>query len=380
MSKIELKMPKMGESVAEATIISWKKNIGDFIQIDETVVEIATDKVDSEIPSSAKGKLLKKLFKENEVVKVGETIAIIDTEENQVKKTEENKPVSTSENEESLKIIKEEIEKAKIITEKPKDTRGQDEKFFSPLVKNIAKKEGIKLEELNKITGTGKESRVTKNDILHYLKTRTSHSTPSNIDFKNQDTAILKNIESGKEIIEMSRMRKLIADHMTMSKSVSAHVTSFNEVDMTKIVKWRKQIKEKFLSRESQNITFTPIIIEAIIKAIIDFPMINISVDGTKIIKHQNINIGMATALPDGNLIVPVIKSANEKSLLGITKSVNDLSDRARNGKLQPDETLDGTFTFTNVGTFGSIMGTPIINQPQVAILAAGMIQKNLQL
>ena len=378
-------MPKMGESVAEATIISWQKKVGDKIEVDETVVEIATDKVDSEIPSEVNGTIKEILFDVDDVVKVGQTIAIIETNDGSndtnEKIIDKSKMHVAQEVKKSVDSINNEIEKAKINSNKLEILNNN--KFYSPLVKNIAKKEGISNEELNNIVGSGKNQRVTKNDILNYIDKKTiannedktiSKSIYEENDIK-QKTVPLK-FEGENEIIEMSRMRKLIADHMTMSKSTSAHVTSFNEVDMTNIVNWRNSIKNKFKIREKQNITFTPIIIEAIIKALIEFPMINISVDGNKIIKHKNINIGMATALSDGNLIVPVIKNGNEKNLLGLTKSVNDLANRARNGKLNPDDTSGGTFTFTNVGSFGSVMGTPIINQPQVAILAAGVIQK----
>ena len=385
MGKRELKMPKMGESVAEATIISWQKKVGDKIEVDETVVEIATDKVDSEIPSEVNGTIKEILFDVDDVVKVGQTIAIIETNDGSndtnEKIIDKSKMHVAQEVKKSVDSINNEIEKAKINSNKLEILNNN--KFYSPLVKNIAKKEGISNEELNNLVGSGKNQRVTKNDILNYIDKKTiannedktvSKSIYEENDIK-QKTVPLK-FEGENEIIEMSRMRKLIADHMTMSKSTSAHVTSFNEVDMTNIVNWRNNIKNKFKIREKQNITFTPIIIEAIIKALIEFPMINISVDGNKIIKHKNINIGMATALSDGNLIVPVIKNGNEKNLLGLTKSVNDLANRARNGKLNPDDTSGGTFTFTNVGSFGSVMGTPIINQPQVAILAAGVIQK----
>ena len=385
MGKKELKMPKMGESVAEATIISWQKKVGDKIEIDETVVEIATDKVDSEIPSEVNGTIKEILFDVDDVVKVGQTIAIIETNEGSNETNEKiidkSKMHVEQEVEKSVDSINNEIEKAKIITNNLEILNNN--KFYSPLVKNIAKKEGISNEELNNIVGSGKNQRVTKNDILNYIDKKTiannEEKTVSKSIYEENDIKQKKvplKFEGENEIIEMSRMRKLIADHMTMSKSTSAHVTSFNEVDMTNIVNWRNSIKNNFKIREKQNITFTPIIIEAIIKALIEFPMINISVDGNKIIKHKNINIGMATALSDGNLIVPVIKNGNEKNLLGLTKSVNDLANRARNGKLNPDDTSGGTFTFTNVGSFGSVMGTPIINQPQVAILAAGVIQK----
>ena len=385
MGKKELKMPKMGESVAEATIINWQKKVGDKIEIDETVVEIATDKVDSEIPSEVNGTIKEILFNVDDVVKVGETIAIIETNdssnETNEKIIDKSNIAENLEVEKSVNSINNEIEKAKIITDNLEVLKNN--KFYSPLVKNIAKKEGVSNEELNNIVGSGKNQRVTKNDILNYIDKKTidnnENITVSKTIYEKNDvkqkTVPLK-FEGENEIIEMSRMRKLIADHMTMSKSTSAHVTSFNEVDMTNIVNWRNSIKNNFKIREKQNITFTPIIIEAIIKALTEFPMINISVEGNKIIKHKNINIGMATALSDGNLIVPVIKNGNEKNLLGLTKSVNDLANRARNGKLNPDDTSGGTFTFTNVGSFGSVMGTPIINQPQVAILAAGVIQK----
>ena len=378
-------MPKMGESVAEATIISWQKKVGDKIEVDETVVEIATDKVDSEIPSEVNGTIKEILFDVDDVVKVGQTIAIIETNDGSndtnEKIIDKSKMHVEQEVKKSVDSINNEIEKAKINSNNLEILNNN--KFYSPLVKNIAKKEGISNEELNNIIGSGKNQRVTKNDILNYIDKKTIANNEDKTVSKSileenvikQKTAPLK-FEGENEIIEMSRMRKLIADHMTMSKSTSAHVTSFNEVDMTNIVNWRNSIKNKFKIREKQNITFTPIIIEAIIKALIEFPMINISVDGNKIIKHKNINIGMATALSDGNLIVPVIKNGNEKNLLGLTKSVNDLANRARNGKLNPDDTSGGTFTFTNVGSFGSVMGTPIINQPQVAILAAGVIQK----
>ena len=381
MAKVELIMPKMGESVAEATVIQWLKNVGESIELDESVIEIATDKVDSEIPSTVKGILLEQKFQKDDVVKVGEVVAIIETEvDSEVKNTGK---IEIKEKNEIIEELEESIESIKIDIKTP--SSNQNKKFYSPLVKNIAQKEGISQQELSQINGTGKDKRVTKNDILNYIKNKVNISTK-----KENNSTIFSELSSSKdpnktihkldssdtEIIEMSRMRKLIADHMVMSKSTSPHVTSFNEVDMSNIVSWRNKIKDKFSARENQKITYTPIIIEAIVKAIIDLPMINISVEKNNIIKHKKINIGMATALPSGNLIVPVIKNSSEKNLIGLTKSVNDLSFRARNGKLVPDDTNGGTFTFTNVGTFGSIMGTPIINQPQVAILAAGVIQK----
>ena len=402
MSKVELIMPKMGESVAEATIIKWVKNIGDSIELDETIVEIATDKVDSEIPSIAKGVLVEKKYQENDIVKVGEVIAIIED-------------INTSVIEEKNIVIKEEIKKEEsldkqtetqttnlklsaIETEGEKFWRESQEQeskrptskvnhallnqFLSPLVKNIAQKENISDQELSNINGSGKDGRITKKDILNYLDNKVDkdikhdqnpsftskkdHKSTGNIQYNSGDV----------EIIEMDRMRKIIAKHMVDSKSISAHVTSFVEADVSKIVEWRNRIKNKFLTRENEKITYTPIIFESIIKSIIDFPLINISVDGENIIKHKNIHLGMATALANGNLIVPVIRKAQEKNILGLTKSVNDLAQRARENQLQPDEVSGGTFTVTNVGSFGSIMGTPIINQPQVAILALGKIQK----
>ena len=379
-------MPKMGESVAEATIIKWVKNIGDNIELDETVVEIATDKVDSEIPSIAKGVLKEKLYNENDVVKVGEVIAIIeDGEKDESNRVLETKKTSTEKVEKvANEAINTEAEKPPITidvnNEKQQNT---SHRFYSPLVKNIAKKEDISIAELDKIQGSGKNERVTKSDLLNYIQTKsTETSQPIESPTASKITETSQNhintpIATGEvEIIEMDRMRKLIAKHMVQSKSTSAHVTSFVEADVSKIVEWRNRIKNKFLQREQEKITYTPIIFESIIRAIIDFPLINISVDGESIIKHKNINLGMATALSNGNLIVPVIKRAQEKNILGLTKAVNDLAKRARENQLKPDEITEGTFTVTNVGSFGSIMGTPIINQPQVAILALGKIQK----
>ena len=394
MGKIELIMPKMGESVAEATIIKWLKNVGDAIEVDETVVEIATDKVDSEIPSIAKGILKEKRYQENDIVKVGEVIAII--ENDTILNVEKDIVKSATADQQIISSIKEQTDNKEEIkaalnnltnkdqefnTQKqPSIDFHQSNRFFSPLVKNIAKKENISHEELTNITGTGKNSRLTKKDLLNYIEqqriidnriVKESKSTETN---KQHTHPISSN--ANVEIVEMDRMRKIIAKHMIDSKSISAHVTSFVETDVSKIVEWRQRIKKKFIDRENEKITYTPIIFESIIKAIIDFPMINISVDGDNIIKHKNINLGMAAALPNGNLIVPVIKNAQEKNILGLTKSVNNLAKRARENQLHPDEISGGTFTVTNVGSFGSIMGTPIINQPQVAILALGKIQK----
>ncbi len=385
MAQFELIMPKMGESVAEATIIKWSKNEGDTIKVDETVLEIATDKVDSEIPSPFEGILTKKLFKEGDVVQVGTVIATISS----------TSSVAT----ETPKINTPEIKTAGVITATVSETKtvtpitnvdfSKSSKFYSPLVKNIAKQEGIAVDEMDNIKGTGQAGRVTKSDILAYLPNRNKSGASQKISSDNVKTQTsgdfnlnisrpAVSVNAGDEIIEMDRMRKLIADHMVMSKHVSPHVTSFVEADVTSLVLWREKMKKEFEKREGEKLTFTPLFIEAVVKAIKDYPMINVSVDpsGTKIIKRKNINIGMAAALPSGNLIVPVIKNADEKNLIGITKSVNDLAGRARTNKLLPDEIQGGTFTISNVGNFGNIMGTPIINQPQAAILAVGAIKK----
>ena len=389
MANFDLIMPKMGESVAEATIIKWTKNEGEKIKIDETVLEIATDKVDSEIPSPFEGTLVKRLFKEGDVVQVGAVIGVISSD-------------AAGGSQEAPKTSSPETKKAEsspapaAATKSPAATNtapiaigdSKSDKFYSPLVKSIAKEEGISIEELDSISGTGQEGRVTKADILAYLPNRskggaTSAPAQKQESKQSSDSSVVVNrpavsVGGGDEIIDMDRMRKLIADHMVMSKHVSPHVTSFVEADVTNLVLWREKAKKEFEKREGEKLTFTPLFIEAVAKAIKDFPMINVSVDqtGTKIIKRKNINIGMAAALPSGNLIVPVIKNADEKNLLGITKAVNDLANRARNNKLSPDEIQGGTFTLTNVGNFGNVMGTPIINQPQVAILAVGTIKK----
>ncbi len=370
MTQVELIMPKMGESVAEATIIKWLKEEGDNIAAEESLLEIATDKVDSEIPSTAEGILIKKLYKEGDVVQVGKVIAIIGSEADaKVTMPQPTKATETVVSKSQPSVAP----AATIVSEKISSSNG---KFYSPLVKNIAKQEGIAVTELEKIAGTGKDGRVTKNDILAYIPNRGKQAILSN---KPTNGAINKtaiSIGGSDEIIEMDRMRKLIAEHMIMSKQVSPHVTSYVEADVTNIVLWREKNKKQFEKREGEKITFTPIFIEAIAKAIRDFPMINVSVDGTKIIVRKNINIGMAAALPSGNLIVPVIKNADRLNLMGLTKTVNDLANRARANKLLPDEIQGGTYTLTNVGSFGNIMGTPIINQPQVAIMAVGAIVK----
>lgn len=391
MAQFELTMPKMGESVAEATIIKWTKNEGDSIKIDETVLEIATDKVDSEIPSPFEGKLIKKLFNENDVVQVGAVIAIISSDANaSVAETPKTAaPAQTA--------VAATSAPATTVPAADVDFSGSD-KFYSPLVKSIAKEEGISIAELDSIKGTGQEGRVTKADILAYLpnrnkqaastpvaQTAVASSTPaaakSTVGVPDNTVLVQRpavSVGAGDEIIEMDRMRKIIADNMVMSKHVSPHVTSFVEADVTNLVQWRDRIKKDFEKREGEKITFTPLFIECVAKAIKDFPLINVSVDqtGTKIIKRKNINVGMAAALPSGNLIVPVIKNADQKNLVGITKDVNDLANRARANKLAPDEIQGGTFTLTNVGGFGNVMGTPIILQPQVAILAVGSIKK----
>lgn len=376
MAKFELKLPKMGESVAEATITNWLKNVGDHIEVDETVLEIATDKVDSEVPSEVEGILVEILFQVDDVVQVGQTIAIIETEGGE-------EITETSETEEPVQaVIAEEVLEQGKQAAAVADFSGS-EKFFSPLVKNIAKEEGISLQELESIAGTGKEGRVTKNDVLTYVKQRgtpTQQATPTTKVEASATPVAAKaipvSVNGGDEIIEMDRMRKLISHHMVQSVQTSAHVQSFIEVDVTNIVKWRNKVKNTFEQREGEKLTFTPIFMEAVAKALKDFPMMNISVDGDRIIKRKNVNLGMAAALPNGNLIVPVIKNADQLNLVGMAKAVNDLANRARNGKLKPDDTQGGTYTVTNVGTFGSVFGTPIINQPQVGILALGAIRK----
>jgi 2-oxoglutarate dehydrogenase E2 component (dihydrolipoamide succinyltransferase) len=374
MAKFEIIMPKLGESIIEATITRWVKNVGDTLEEDDSIVEIATDKVDSEIPSPVEGKLMETLFNEGDVVAVGTVIAIVEIEGEAAEET--GKP------EETATIIETEVKEmagpekaASPQAETSTNDFSQSDRFYSPLVKSIAKEEGISIAELGAIKGSGKDERVTKADVLAYLKSRQSGAVPTKKEApKVQLPAI--NTESGDQIVEMDRMRKLIADHMVMSKQVSPHVTSFIDVDVTNVVNWRKKIKESILKREGQKVTFTPIFIQAAAQAIKDFPQINASLDGYNIIYRKNVNIGMAAALPNGNLIVPVIKNADEKSLLGMVKTVNDLASRARENKLLPDEIAGGTFTMTNFGSFDSLTGTPIINQPQVAILGIGAIRK----
>jgi len=387
MAKFELKLPKMGESVAEATITSWLKDVGDTIEMDDIVLEIATDKVDSEVPSDVEGVLVERLFNVDDVVQVGQVLAIIeiDGDDEVLETSTEETPVDVApENDEVVQHIEQSISKAK---EAVASVVSTGDRFYSPLVKNIAKAEGVSQEALDGITGTGKDGRVTKNDILDFIKNKgnTQQTEIPKIETAKPTAAFTKTpkveqpavISSGEdEIVEMTRMGKFIADHMMESIQTSAHVQSFIEADVTNIWNWRKKMKVVFMKREGENLTFTPIFMEAIAKALRDFPMMNISLQGNSIVKKKNINLGMAAALPDGNLIVPVIKNADQLNLVGMTKQVNDLANRARTGKLKPDDTQGGTYTVTNVGTFGSIMGTPIINQPQVGILAIGVIRK----
>ena len=375
MAKFELKLPKMGESVAEATITNWLKKVGEKIEVDEAVLEIATDKVDSEIPSEVSGVLSEILFNVDDIVKVGQTIAIIETEgvvsESPIQESPKEEIVT-----EAVAAVQETIEMAINTVTTPSNFSDSD-KFFSPLVKNIAKQEGISISELESISGSGKEGRVTKEDILKFVESRKSNVVvPVSKSTTNSQQPTTISLNGGDEIVEMDRMRKLISGYMMASINTSAHVQSFIEVDVTNIWKWREKNKNEFEKREGEKLTFTPIFMEAVAKALKDFPGMNISVDGDYIIKKKNINLGMAASLPNGNLIVPVIKNADQLNLVGMAKAVNDLGNRAKTGKLKPDDTQGGTYTVTNVGTFGSVFGTPIINQPQVGILALGAIRK----
>ncbi|MEH6771565.1 dihydrolipoamide acetyltransferase family protein [Maribacter arcticus] len=400
MSKFELKLPRMGESVAEATLTSWLKEVGDTIEMDEAIFEIATDKVDSEVPSEVDGVLIEKCFNVDDVIKVGQTVAIIeiDGDVSVVANTTDEKEVEEPVQEEMVSAAEEAVIKAKSDTSSVDLVIGDSDRFYSPLVKNIAKQEGISFEALETIPGTGKDGRVTKDDILNYVQNgassdevktttaeqskpaaiaadRTSEPAPVKINEPVVDKPRVQ-VSEGDEVISMTRMGKLIAKHMTDSVSTSAHVQSFIEVDVTNIVNWRNKMKDAFFKREGEKLTFTPIFMEAVAKALKKYPMMNISVDGDAVIKKKNINIGMAAALPDGNLIVPVIKNADQLNLVGMAKVINDLANRSRNNALKPDEVQGGTYTVTNVGTFGSVFGTPIINQPQVGILALGAIRK----
>ena len=390
----------MGESVAEATITEWLKKEGDTISMDETVLTIATDKVDSDLPSPVSGKLSKILFQVNDVIQVGQVIAHISTESEENADSTSSKPELESKETKPIENIQTENitfnEKVPFVptestpSDGSKISRESAGRFYSPLVRSIAKKEGLSQEILDSIPGTGNEGRVTKQDLMEFLNRNSSQandvgeikpdpslaplSQPEKIE-NNFSTQSISKEENG-DIVEMDRMRKLIADHMVMSKKISPHVTSFVEADVTSIVIWRKRVKSEFEKRENNRLTFTPIFLEAVVRAIKDFPNINVSVDGNKIISHKSINLGMATALPNGNLIVPVIKNADRFSLSGLAKEVNELAQNARENKLKPDDISGGTYTVTNVGTFGNVMGTPIINQPQVAILALGAIRK----
>ena len=372
MGEIKLILPKMGESVAEATITSWLKKEGDKIALDEAVAEIATDKVDSEIPATHEGILKKQLFKVGDIVKVGQAFAIIEVEG-----SGDHIGESTAEQPKTAEPIKPSVAPSIQKSESTASAISKSDKFYSPLVRSIAQKEGLSKETLDKIAGSGKEGRLTKDDLFAYLnnkKTSEIVSVPTPIAATETQYKVVSSGED--EIIEMDRMRKLIAEHMVKSKQIAPHVTSFVEIDVTSMVLWREKVKTEFEKKEGFKLTFTPLFIEAVAKAIKDFPMVNIQVDGTTIIKKKAINIGMATALPSGNLIVPVIKNADRLNIIGLSEQVGDFSKRARENKLKPDEIQGGTFTITNVGTFGNVMGTPIINQPQVAILSTGVIKK----
>ncbi len=375
MAKVEIKLPKMGESVSEATLTAWLKNIGDTIKIDDGIVEVATDKVDTEVPSEVEGVLLQKLFEVGDIVKIDQAFAIVEIEgiaisdEESAIKIEETLPLE-------VKVVNSSVETTKAVSKQSSD------KFYSPLVKNIAAQEHISLAELDAIKGTGSSERLTKDDVLNYLKQRSTAKEISPAIVQKSVTETPKtaslpiSISSEDEIIEMTRMGKLISQHMMHSVHTSAHVQSFIEVDVTNMVKWREKVKDKFEKTEGEKLTFTPILLQAVAKAIRDYPMVNVSVDGDKIIKRKSINLGMATSLDDGNLIVPVIKNADRLNIVGMAKAVNDLANRARNNQLKPDDIQGGTYTVTNIGSFGSIFGTPIINQPQVGILALGAIRK----
>ena len=383
MSIIDLIMPKLGESIVEATILKWHKRPGDAVAMDETVLDIATDKVDSEVPSTADGIIVETLYNENDVVPIGEVIARI----------EEDNGADLSSQQSSSAPQHEDADVVEEVPYQPEEKKSMNNgnsgiRFYSPLVLNIAASEGISMSELEGIEGTGQDGRVSKKDIMSYLEKRknapapkAAESTQANqiheVPATTSKQEYVPSVYTGNvEIVEMDRMRKMIAKHMIDSQNISAHVTSFTECDVTNLVLWREKVKKDFEKREGEKLTFTPLFLETIVKCIKKYPIINSSVDGDKIIIKKDINIGMATAMPNGNLMVPVIKNADQLNLTGLTKQVNSLADAARNNKLKPDDTSDGTFTLTNIGTFGSIMGTPIINQPQVAILAVGAIKK----
>jgi len=382
MPTVELLMPKLGESIIEATILTWNKQVGDKVEVDEAVLEIATDKVDSEVPSEVAGTITKILFNEGDVVPVGEAVALIDTGGETVASEVESS--NEAPKKEVLEQVQETLTTATMQVQSPNISASEGSRFYSPLVMSMAKEEGVSMQELENIPGTGKDGRVTKNDMQEYLSSKKDKPAPAVIPNppaqekeKTKEVALTKPVAAGNvEIVEMDRMRKMIAKHMVHSKETSPHVTTFVEADVTNIVNWRNKIKGEFQKREGEKITFTPIFMEAVAQALKEFPYVNCSLDGEHIILKKDINIGMATALPSGNLIVPVIKNCDQLNLVGITKKVNDLANRARENKLKPDETTGGTYTLTNVGSFGNVMGTPIINQPQVGILAVGSIQK----
>jgi len=380
---IEFKMPKMGESISEATIINWTKNVGDYIEAEETFLEVATDKVDSEVPSPVSGVITEIRFQKDEVVEVGTVLALISplTPEGGIPKNADKKEVVEISNKATSTETQQPIKKANL-TDNRKSTT---DSFLSPLIISIAQKENLSIEELQLIPGSGAEGRLQKSDVFNYLKNRkypvksipaSRSAPPSGPEVSGGGAYKINFIEGKDRIVEMDRMRRMIADHMVYSKQTSPHVTSYLEVDVTNLVHWRNENKDAFQEKYGEKLTFTPIFIDAVAKAIQDYPLINVSVDGHKIIVHNDINIGMATALPTGNLMVTVVKNANEKDLLTIAKDVNYLANAARNSKLKPEDTQGSTFTISNVGTFGSLMGTPIINQPEAAILAIGLIKK----
>ena len=391
MGQYHFKLPKMGESVTEATVTKWLKQVGDKVILDDPIVEIATDKVDTDVTSEVEGVIIEQRFKENDVVQVGETLLVIETKEEidsislpvQTEKPIEPEKNKKSETEVVASILEEEMDSIDNLITSPVEPA---KRFYSPLIKSISKKEGILQEELDRIPGTGKNQRLTKSDLLNYLENRPfKDSSKAKIHEKksNDLTPSIENpmvteplLKGQNQILEMTRMEKLVSEHMKSSLETSAHVQSFIEADVTDLWDWREKEKETFLKRENEKLTFTPLFITAIIKALRDYPMLNSSLENDRIIIKKEINIGMATALPDGNLIVPVIKNADHLNLVGLTKAVNDLANRARNNQLIPEEVQEGTYTFTNIGNFGSIMGTPIINQPQVGILAIGIIRK----
>lgn len=373
-------MPKMGESISEATIISWLKNVGDFVEVEETIIEVATDKVDSEVQSPCSGVITEIRFQKGDIVAVGEVLALLSplTPEGGIPKIAERKEEAGNK---AVGNVKEVIDTAKTQNPKPTTHNLQPTTFLSPLIISIAQKENLSIEELQSIPGSGTDGRIQKSDVFNYLKNRkySVKSIPASVSATPSGAggAYKINYVEGKDsIVEMDRMRKMIADHMVYSKQTSPHVTSYIEVDVTNLVNWRNEFKDKFQEKYNEKLTFTPVFVQAVAKAIQDFPMINVSVDGKNIIVHKDINVGMATALPNGNLIVPVVKNANEKNLFELAKTVNHLAESSRNNKLKPDEVQGSTFTISNVGTFGSLMGTPIINQPEVAILALGIIKK----